>query len=142
VAACGATIFFVPGNMPALTIMSAALFGHQAWSSNIHTAISEISPPAHVAVLYGITGAAGTMLGAVAQLAIGPVVDSCGYQPVFVAAGLAYTLAAVLLFSAGKIEPIIRPSPVGLPDSGPLLSGNSGTGLQSRRSSQETDRGY
>jgi ACS family hexuronate transporter-like MFS transporter len=105
-AAMGVGVYFAPGRMLAMAIMAAALFGHQAWSSNIHTAISEISPPAHVAVLYGITGAAGALMGALTQLIIGPVVDALGYQSVFVGAGLAYVLAAFLMFAAGKIEPI------------------------------------
>ncbi len=108
VAACGASIYFAPWNALALAIMAGALLGHQAWSANIHTAISEISPSGHVAVLYGITGAAGTMLGAVAQLAIGPVVDAAGYELVFIGAGLAYALAVGLLFAAGKIEPVVQ----------------------------------
>jgi ACS family hexuronate transporter-like MFS transporter len=106
VAAMGVGVYFAPGQMLAMAIMAAALCGHQAWSSNIHTAISEISPAAHVAVLYGITGAAGTLMGALTQLVIGPVVDAFGYQLVFVGAGLAYVLAALLMFAAGKIEPI------------------------------------
>jgi ACS family hexuronate transporter-like MFS transporter len=105
-AATGVAVYFVPSYKVAIAIMAVALFGHQSWSSNIHTAISEISPAAHVAVLYGITGAAGTLIGALAQLVIGPVVDSSGYQSVFVGAGFMYVLAALLLFAAGKIEPI------------------------------------
>ncbi|MEK7407739.1 MAG: MFS transporter [Acidobacteriota bacterium] len=102
----GAAACFVPGPALAVALVSLALFAHQSWSSNIHTAITEITPPKHVAVLYGITGAAGTGMGALAQLVIGPVVDSYGYQPVFLWAGLAYVLAAALLLAAGRIEPI------------------------------------
>jgi MFS transporter, ACS family, hexuronate transporter len=105
-AAMGAGVYFAPGQMLPMAVMSVALFGHQAWSSNIHTAISEISPPTHVAVLYGITGAAGTLMGALTQMVIGPVVDTMGYRSVFVGAGLAYVLAAFLIFAAGKIEPV------------------------------------
>jgi len=108
-AASGAAIYVAPWNTAALAIMAVALFGHLAWSSNIHTAISEISPPGHVALLYGITGAAGTMLGGAVQLVIGPVVDAHGYQFVFFGAWAAYALAIGLLFTAGKIEPIVRP---------------------------------
>ena len=105
-AATGVAVYFVPSHNVAIAIMAVALFGHQSWSSNIHTAISEISPPAHVAVLYGITGAAGTLMGALAQLAIGPAVDAAGYRSVFIGAGLMYVLATLFLFAAGKIEAI------------------------------------
>jgi ACS family hexuronate transporter-like MFS transporter len=102
--ALGAAAGFMPGYPVALATFSVALFGHQAWSSNIHTVITEISPPAHVAVLYGITGAAGTLIGALTQLVIGPVVDAVGYNPVFVGAGLMYITAAALVMCAGRIE--------------------------------------
>ena len=102
----GAFSYFAADHAAAIGIVAVALFGHQAWSSNLHTAISEISPPAHVAVLYGLTGAAGTLMGAAAQLLVGPVVDAAGYRPVFIGAGLIYIAAALLLMSAGKIEEI------------------------------------
>jgi MFS transporter, ACS family, hexuronate transporter len=105
-AGLGASCGFIPSYPLALAVFCLALFGHQAYASNVHTVISEITPPAHVAVLYGITGAAGTGMGAVGQAIIGPVVDRAGYDPVFAAAGLLYFSAAVLLVAAGKIEPI------------------------------------
>jgi ACS family hexuronate transporter-like MFS transporter len=110
-AATGATACFFPDYRAVIAVISLALFAHQAWSSNLHTAISEIAPPAHVAVLYGLTGAAGTMAGAAAQLAIGRIVDAVGYRPVFLAAGMAYLCAAGFLCSAGKIEPIVAVTP-------------------------------
>ena len=59
-------------------------------------------------VLYGITGAAGTLLGAAAQLAIGRVIDLFGYKPAFVWAGGMAVLAAIFLLAAGTIERIRR----------------------------------
>ena len=104
----GASACFAPGAYLALTLVSLALFGHQSFGSNIHTVITEITPPRHVSVLYGITGAAGTLLGAASQLGIGRVVDLFGYKPAFVwAAGMAL-LAATLLAAAGPIERIRR----------------------------------
>ena len=57
-------------------------------------------------MLYGVTGAAGTLVGAVAQLGIGPVVDAVGYGPVFAGVGLLYVMAAALVLGAGPIERI------------------------------------
>jgi ACS family hexuronate transporter-like MFS transporter len=105
-AACGGAACFLPRSWAALVVISLALFGHQSWSSNIHTAITEITPGRLVALLYGITGAAGTLMGAVSQLLIGRLVDLHGYAPPFVGAGLAYLAAAGLLTAAGRIEPI------------------------------------
>jgi len=104
----GASACFAPAAYLALALVSLALFGHQSYGSNIHTVITEITPPRHVAVLYGITGAAGTLLGAAAQLAIGPVIDSFGYKPAFVWAGGMAVLAAIFLLAAGTIERIRR----------------------------------
>ncbi len=106
VCAAGACAGFVPNYPLALAVFSLALFAHQSWSSNIHTVISEITPPAHVAVLYGLTGAAGTLMGALAQLAVGPAVDAVGYPPVFAGAALMYITAAILLVAGGRIERI------------------------------------
>jgi ACS family hexuronate transporter-like MFS transporter len=99
---------FAPTTNLALALVSLGLLSHQAWSTNLHTVITEISPPKHVAILYGITGAAGTLIGAAAQLVIGPIVDLHGYKPAFVWAGGMYVLAAGLLMSAGVLEPIRR----------------------------------
>ena len=104
----GASACFASAAYAALALVSLALFGHQSFGSNIHTVITEITPPKHVAVLYGITGAAGTLLGAAAQLAIGRVIDSFGYKPAFVWAGGMALLAAALLLAAGSIERIRR----------------------------------
>jgi MFS transporter, ACS family, hexuronate transporter len=111
----GALTGFVPSGYAALALVSLALLGHQSWSSNIHTVITEITPPKHVAMLYGITGAAGTLMGALTQPAIGRVVDALGYEPAFVAAGSAYAAAIALLLAAGKIERIRRETPSEVP---------------------------
>jgi ACS family hexuronate transporter-like MFS transporter len=99
---------FLAGPFQALALVTIALFGYQSWSSNLHTAITEVSPRKHTSVLYGITGASGALAGAITQPMIGHVIDVRGYNPVFVVVGLLHFLAAVLLLSAGKIEPIQR----------------------------------
>jgi ACS family hexuronate transporter-like MFS transporter len=90
----------------AIAIVGAVLFGQLAWTSNVHTSITEIAPKEHVAVLYGITGAAGNGLGALVQPLIGWVVDSYGYNPAFLCAGLTYLAAMAFVAAMGKIEPI------------------------------------
>lgn len=92
----------------ALAAVSTVLFGQLSWSSNIHTTITEVAPARHVAVLYGITGAAGNGLGAVVQPLIGRLVDTYGYTPAFLCTGGAYLLAMVFLVAGGRIEPIER----------------------------------
>jgi MFS family permease len=63
-----------------------------------------VAPKQHLAVLYGVTGAAGTMMGVLSQPLVGRMVDSIGYKPMFLAAGGIFMLAIILLLSAGKIE--------------------------------------
>jgi ACS family hexuronate transporter-like MFS transporter len=107
---CGAFTYFASAPHYAIALVSLTLLGHQSWSTNIHTAITEVTPPRHVAMLYGITGAAGTLMGAISQPLIGRVVDVAGYAPPFVAAGVVYLFAIALLLAAGRIEPIRRAS--------------------------------
>ena len=107
----GIGTYYIPSHSLAITFISVALFGHFSWASNIHTVITEVIPKRHVAVLYGITGAAGTGLGVVAQYFTGRLVDIAGYEVPFVGASIAYLLAIALLLLAGKIEPI-RAKPI------------------------------
>ncbi|HVN79887.1 MAG TPA: MFS transporter [Terriglobia bacterium] len=99
---------FLTGPFQALALVTLALFGYQSWSSNLHTAITEISPRKHASVLYGITGASGALAGAITQPLIGHIIDFRGYNPVFVLVGFLHFTAVVFLLSAGKIEPIGR----------------------------------
>jgi ACS family hexuronate transporter-like MFS transporter len=101
-----ASAAFVPAKYLALALVSLALFAHQSWSVNIHTVITEISPSKYLAILYGMTGAAGTLVGAAAQLVIGPLIDRHGYKPAFVWVGGMYVLAMVFLNSAGTLRPM------------------------------------
>jgi len=105
-AVLGATAGIAPTTNLALALVSLALFAHQALGTNIHTVVTEIVPPRHVAMLYGVTGAAGTFIGAAAQLVIGPLIDRHGYSPCFLWAGGMYVLAIILLLTAGTLEPL------------------------------------
>jgi len=100
----GAATGFPSHAVAALGLVSLALFGGLSYGSSINTAITEVIPKKHVAVLFGITGAAGTVLGAISQPLVGHLVDSVGYTFAFVGSGLAFALALVLLLGAGKIE--------------------------------------
>ncbi|MBM3999301.1 MAG: MFS transporter [Planctomycetes bacterium] len=104
----GALAHFVDSPLASIGLISVALFGHMSWASNIQTAITEITPARHVALLYGITGAAGTAVGAFTQPIIGYAVDSIGYDSVFLCVGGVYYVAIVLLLIAGPIERMRR----------------------------------
>jgi MFS transporter, ACS family, aldohexuronate transporter len=102
----GAAAYLAPTHSLALALVSLALFGHFSWSSNMQTVITEVMPRKHVATLYGLTGAAGTLMAAITQSLVGRAVDSAGYGPAFLGTAGAYVLALVMLFSAGRIEQI------------------------------------
>ena len=102
----GIGTYYVFDQALAIAFISLALFGHFSWASNIHTVITEVIPRQHVAVLYGITGAAGTGLGVISQYIVGQIVDMKGYEIPFIGASTAYVLAIVLVLFAGKIEPM------------------------------------
>jgi ACS family hexuronate transporter-like MFS transporter len=102
----GACAFLVGPHTLALALVSLAMLGHFSWSANIQTVVTEITPPDHVAALYGLTGATGTLIAALTQPLIGRSVDRLGYAPSFVGTAVVYALALVMLISAGKIETI------------------------------------
>lgn len=103
ICASGAAVPAASSPSLALVLVSLALFGHQAWSTNLHTAIGESVPPQHVAAAYGLTGSVGSLMGGVAQFLIGRTVDVAGYGPVFTTCALAYGFALTLVL-AGKIR--------------------------------------
>jgi ACS family hexuronate transporter-like MFS transporter len=114
-AVCSTGTFYFEGHFAALSALSIALFGIFSWAGNLQTAITEVIPPQHVAVLYGITGAVGTLTAALSQLLIGRVVDRVGYEPVFIALGTGLLVALALVFAAGKIvlwQPVTPEQPV------------------------------
>jgi ACS family hexuronate transporter-like MFS transporter len=102
----GAGAFLAPTHTLALALASLALFGHFSWASNMQTVLTEIMPRKHMATLYGLTGAAGTLLSALTQPLVGRAVDKLGYGPPFAGTAVAYLLAVTMLLFAGKIERI------------------------------------
>jgi ACS family hexuronate transporter-like MFS transporter len=69
----------------ALAWISMALFGIQVKSSSLFTVPADIFPPGAVALAWGLSGAAGSLGGMLFQLYVGRIVDTVGYNPVFLA---------------------------------------------------------
>jgi ACS family hexuronate transporter-like MFS transporter len=103
-AGAGALAYLAPGYVSALAIISFALFGHTSFSSNMHTAITEAAPARHVAVLYGMTGAAGTLGGVAMQSAVGRIVDAGGYGGAFLLTAVLYLVSIVCVMGAGSLS--------------------------------------
>lgn len=105
VASTGAAACFTEAVGLSLALVSLALFAHQFWSTNLHTAITEAVPQPQVAILYGITGAAGTLAGVFVQSAAGWLVDRGGYEGAFLMTSVLYVTAASLVRRAPEQAP-------------------------------------
>ncbi len=83
----------------ALAVMSLLMLAHGFWITNYVTLISERFPPEAVGTVMGLTGAVGAVGGGLANTAIGWVVDRFSYGPVWIASGLLYPLALVVVLA-------------------------------------------
>ncbi|MGI6418847.1 MAG: MFS transporter [Thermoguttaceae bacterium] len=84
----------------AITMMSLLMLAHGFWITNYVTVISERFPKGAVGTVMGITGAVGAVGGMLANTAIGWCVDRFSYGPVWMASGLMYPLAFMVLLAA------------------------------------------
>jgi len=85
----------VESQATALAVVSALFFGHAAWG-NI-TLPAEVFPRHAVGTVTGLGGAFGGFMGVLTQLAIGWVVQSFSFAPIFAAISMAYLAAFVLV---------------------------------------------
>jgi len=94
---------------PLLVVMIIGLgtAGHQAFSSNIFTMISDLYPRRAVATVAGLGGAAGAVGGMLIAKVTGWSLEYLGsYTPVLIYAGIAYLLAlAVIQLLVPRMEP-------------------------------------
>ena len=79
----------------ALVVVSALFFGHSAWG-NI-TLPAEVFSRHAVGTVTGLGGAFGGLMGVITQLAIGWVVQSFSFTPIFAAISVAYLIALALV---------------------------------------------
>lgn len=79
----------------ALTLIAAIMFFHGLWS-NI-TLPTELFPKSVQGTVTGLGGTLGGIAGIGSQIAIGWAVTTISYTPVFVAAGLTYALALIIV---------------------------------------------
>jgi ACS family hexuronate transporter-like MFS transporter len=101
VAAFGMTAIWLTPAAPsvkwAIAAMSAVMAAHGLWITNFLGLLSDRFPAGAIATVTGLTGTSGGLTGALSGLCIGPVVDRYGFRPVFLAAGVAYLFALLLL---------------------------------------------
>ncbi len=83
----------------AIAMMSLLMLAHGFWITNYVTVISERFPKSAVGTVMGVTGAVGAIGGMLANTAIGWCVDRFSYGPVWMASGLMYPMAFVVLMA-------------------------------------------
>lgn len=79
----------------AIILIGLAAAGHQAWSANIFTLVSDVFPKKATASVVGIGGMVGAVSGIIADMALGSVLDQAGnsgYFWAFLIAGSCYLI--------------------------------------------------
>lgn len=79
----------------AVVLIGIGAAGHQAWSANIFTLVSDVFPKKAVASVTGIGGMIGAVAGIIGDKLLGKVLDSAGntgYFWAFMIAGFAYLI--------------------------------------------------
>lgn len=79
-------------------LLSLATAGHQGWSANIFTLVSDVFPKQAVASVVGLSGFSGSIGGMLVASATGVLLQLTGsYVPVFAWGAAAYLIALGLL---------------------------------------------
>lgn len=108
-ALCAVPLVFVidaPNPLMAVLIIGLGTAGHQAFSSNIFTMISDLYPRRAVATVAGMGGAAGAIGGMLMAKAAGWSLTAGTYLPLLIYAGIAYLLAfAAIHYFVPNMEP-------------------------------------
>lgn len=93
----------------AVGLIALAAAGHQAWSANVFTLVSDVFPKKATASVVGIGGLVGSTAGLLADLGLGRILDRSGksaYAAAFLVAGLMYM---VCLLAVHILMPRMRP---------------------------------
>jgi ACS family hexuronate transporter-like MFS transporter len=92
----------------ALAWMAVVLFGFQVWINNLQTLPSDFFPGSAVGSVFGLGGLAAATASVFFTWATGRVVDSYGYTPVFVIAGVLGPLGLIVTLGlAGRIRSVV-----------------------------------
>lgn len=93
----------------AVILIGIAAAGHQAWSANIFTLVSDVFPKKAVASVTGIGGMIGAIAGIVGDRLLGTLLDSAGNSAYFWAFMIAGALYLVILLIIHLIMPTMKP---------------------------------
>lgn len=102
-------VAFTDNKWLAIVLIGIAAAGHQAWSANIFTLVSDIFPKKATASVTGIGGMIGAVAGISADWALGGLLDSSGNEGYFWAFLVAGLLYIVILGIIHLITPDMTP---------------------------------
>lgn len=84
----------------AVFLIALGAAGHQAWSANIFTLVSDVFPKKATASVVGIGGMVGAVAGIISNVILGSVLDTAnntGFFWAFLTAGSAYLIILILV---------------------------------------------
>lgn len=102
-------VAFTQNQWIAVVLIGIAAAGHQAWSANIFTLVSDVFPKKAVASVTGIGGMVGAVAGIISDKALGKVLDSAGNSGYFWAFLIAGSLYLVILGFVHLLMPKMQP---------------------------------
>ncbi|TRX66074.1 MFS transporter [Carboxylicivirga sp. M1479] len=88
-----AFVAFIDNKWLAIFLIGFGAAGHQAWSANIFTLVSDVFPKKAVASVVGVGGMVGAVAGIISNVILGVVLDGAdntGFFWAFLIAGLSY----------------------------------------------------
>jgi len=92
----------------AIFFMSLIMLAHGFWITNYITITSELFGKNATSTVVGMAGSAGAIAGLIINPLIGVVVQNYSYLPLWIASGILYPLAFILLILyIRRIRPVI-----------------------------------
>lgn len=98
----------VSGRWEAVALLGLAMAGHQGWSANMFTIISDIYPRRAVSSLIGIAGFGGAIGGMLLAASVGWILElTHSYRSIFIWAGISYFFAlAAIHLASPRLKPV------------------------------------
>ncbi|MGB1393873.1 MAG: MFS transporter [Flavobacteriaceae bacterium] len=102
-------VAFTESKWVAVFLIGLAAAGHQAWSANVFTLVSDVFPKKATASVVGIGGMVGMIAGILADMVLGSVLDSAGNSGYFWAFLIAGSLYLTVLGIVHLLMPRMSP---------------------------------
>ncbi|WP_420148446.1 MFS transporter [Spirosoma sp.] len=100
-------IEWVPSVNVAVGLMAVFMFAHGFWITNYITSISDMFGQKATSTVVGLSGTAGAVSGLLLNPLMGVVIEQYSYRPLWIASGLLYPLAfLILILLIPRIKPL------------------------------------